>query len=203
MFDKKAILQGLYQFKEGSPAQKLGIKPIDLRKVGSSLANPSRSSGKKNVFEFTDGSALDAEAGVVGARMTLNGVTLTTRAIIGSDGTDQGNTTTIFKGVDALSINTGSVSGPEYQNFDPNEAWVFDFDADVTLNEIRFAGLESGETMTVTILDGSNDGKGSVQTVTDTNMLVLKKQVTAGTDIRIEQTSGKSRIDSIAVGISN
>ena len=203
MFDEAAMQEGLYQFKEGSPAQKLGIKPIDLRKVGSSLANPSRSSGKKNVFEFTDGSALDAEAGVVGARMTLNGVTLTTRAIIGSDGTDQGNTTTIFKGVDALSINTGSVSGPEYQNFDPNEAWVFDFDADVTLNEIRFAGLESGETMTVTILDGSNDGKGSVQTVTDTNMLVLKKQVTAGTDIRIEQTSGKSRIDSIAVGISN
>ena len=76
-------------------------------------------------------------------------------------------------------------------------------DADVTLGKIRFAGLESGETVTVTILDGSNDGKGSVQTVTDTNSLVLKKQVTAGTDIRIEQTSGKSRIDSIAVGISN
>ena len=203
MFDEAAMQEGLYQFKAGSPAEKLGIKPIDLRKVGSSLANPSRSRGKQNVFEFTDGSALDAEAGVVGARMTLNGVTLTTRAIIGSDGTDQGNTTTIFKGVDALSINTGSVSGPEYQNFDPNEAWVFDFDADVTLNEIRFAGLESGETMTVTILDGSNDGKGTAQTVTDTNSLVLKKQVTAGTDIRIEQTSGKSRIDSIAVGISN
>ena len=146
MFDEAAMQEELYQFKQGSHAQMLAIKPIVLHKVGSSLANSTRSSGKKNVFEFTDGSALDAEAGVVGARMTLNGVTLTTRAIIGSDGTDQGNTTTIFKGVDALSINTGSVSGPEYQNFDPNEAWVFDFDADVTLNEIRFAGLESGET---------------------------------------------------------
>ena len=131
--------------------------------------------------------------------MTLNGVTLTTRAIIGSDGTTEGNTTTIFKGVDALSINTGSVSGSEYQNFDPNEAWVFDFDTDVGLEAIHFAGLDRGETMTVTILDGSNEGQGTVQTVTDSDVLALKNQVSAGTDIRIEQIAGKARIDSISV----
>ena len=131
--------------------------------------------------------------------MTVNGITLTTRAIIGSDGASEGNTTTIFKGVDALSINTGSVGGPEYQNFDPNEAWVFDFDADVGLEAIRFAGLDRGETMTITILDGSNEGKGTVQTVTDSDVLTFKKQVAAGTDIRIEQIAGKARIDSISV----
>jgi len=27
-----------FRFKKGSPAKKLGIEPIDLRKVGSSLA---------------------------------------------------------------------------------------------------------------------------------------------------------------------
>jgi len=131
--------------------------------------------------------------------MTAGGITLTTREIIGSDGSNEGNTTTIFKGVDALSINTGSVSGPEYQNFDPNEAWVFDLDTDVVLDTIRFAGLERGETVNLTILDGSNEGKGSVQTVADTNILTLEKQVAAGTKIRIEQIAGKSRIDSISV----
>ncbi|TWU37906.1 hypothetical protein Q31b_46950 [Novipirellula aureliae] len=40
MFDEEAMKEGHYRFKTGSPAKKLGIKPIDLRKVGSSLANP-------------------------------------------------------------------------------------------------------------------------------------------------------------------
>ena len=199
MFDEKAMKEGLYRFLEGSPAAKLGIKPIDLREVGSSLANPSIARSANVIFDFTDGSALDAKAGVVGARMTAGGITLTTREIIGSEGSNEGNTTTIFKGVDALSINTGSVSGPEYQNFDPNEAWGFDFDTDVVLDAIHFAGLERGETVNVTVLDGSNDGKGRVQTVADTNILTLETQVAAGTKIRIEQITGNSRIDSISV----
>ncbi len=199
MFDREAMKQGLYRFKEGSPAAKLGIKPIDLRKVGSSRANPSKDQSGKVVFEFTDGSALDAKAGVVGARMTADGITLTSRAIIGSDKTSQGNTTTIFKSVDALSINTGSVSGPEYQNFDPNEAWVFDFDADVTLNEIRFAGLERGESVKVTVHDKSDGGKSLVRTLSNAEVLTIEKKVVAGTDIRIEQLTGKSRIDSITI----
>lgn len=48
MFDNEAMKEGLYRFKEGSPAEKLGIKPIDLREVGSSLADPSHAGGKKN-----------------------------------------------------------------------------------------------------------------------------------------------------------
>jgi len=101
--------------------------------------------------------------------------------------------------VDALSINTGSVSGPEYQNLDPKEAWVFDFDTDITLNEIRFAGLGRGENVKVTVLDGSNEGAGMVQTFSDAAALTLERKVGAGTDIRIEQVTGKSRIDSISV----
>jgi len=38
MFDKDAIKHKVFRFKAGSPAEKLGIKPIDLSKVGSSLA---------------------------------------------------------------------------------------------------------------------------------------------------------------------
>lgn len=166
--------------------EKLGIKLIDLREARSTLASALVAGAKKTVFKFTDGSALDAEAGVVGATMTVDEIALTTRAIIGSDQTDAGNTTTIFQKVDSLSINTGSVSGPEYQNFDPQEAWVFDFDADVILETIHFTGLDRGETMEVTILDGSNGGAGSVRTVTDEDSLLIKKPVPAGTDIRIE-----------------
>ena len=38
MFDEEAMKEGHYRFKKGSPAEKLDIKPIDLRDVGSSLA---------------------------------------------------------------------------------------------------------------------------------------------------------------------
>ncbi len=38
LFDREAMQKGLFRFKEGSPAEELGIKPIDLREVGSSLA---------------------------------------------------------------------------------------------------------------------------------------------------------------------
>lgn len=203
MFDEAAMKEGLYRFKKGSPAEKLGIQPIDLREVGSSLVNPSKSREDTVAFDFTDGTALDAKAGVVGARMTVSGITLTTRAIIGSDQSSEGNTTTIFKSNDALSINTGSVSGSEYQNFDPNEAWVFDFDTDVILGVINFTGLDSGETMKVTLLDESHGGNGTVYTVSDTNTLVIEKTLSAGTDIRIEQMTGKARIDSISLMVPN
>ncbi|MEO0453386.1 MAG: right-handed parallel beta-helix repeat-containing protein [Verrucomicrobiota bacterium] len=38
LFDEAAFEQRIYRFKPGSPAEKLGIQPIDLSKVGSSLA---------------------------------------------------------------------------------------------------------------------------------------------------------------------
>ncbi len=38
MFDKDAMKHKVFRFKPGSPAAKLGIKPIDLSKVGSTLA---------------------------------------------------------------------------------------------------------------------------------------------------------------------
>jgi hypothetical protein len=37
MFDEAAMKQNIYRFKKGSPAIALGIKPIDLSQVGSSL----------------------------------------------------------------------------------------------------------------------------------------------------------------------
>ena len=38
MFEEEAMTQKIFRFKDGSPAIKLGIKPIDLSKVGSTLA---------------------------------------------------------------------------------------------------------------------------------------------------------------------
>ncbi|MGJ8641499.1 MAG: right-handed parallel beta-helix repeat-containing protein [Opitutaceae bacterium] len=40
MFDEEAAKRGVYRFKQGSPAAKLGIQPLDLREVGSSLTVP-------------------------------------------------------------------------------------------------------------------------------------------------------------------
>ena len=50
LFDQEAMKQGIYRFEDGSPAEKLGIKPIDLRKVGSSLAPSSFSSADGVTF---------------------------------------------------------------------------------------------------------------------------------------------------------
>jgi hypothetical protein len=37
LFDKEAMRQKIFRFKPGSPAEKLGIKPLDLSKVGSTV----------------------------------------------------------------------------------------------------------------------------------------------------------------------
>jgi hypothetical protein len=39
LFDEEAMRKKVFRFKPGSPAEKLGIQPIDLSKVGSTLAN--------------------------------------------------------------------------------------------------------------------------------------------------------------------
>lgn len=41
MFDEDAFEQKIFRFKPGSPAEKLGIQPIDLSKFGSTVKNPS------------------------------------------------------------------------------------------------------------------------------------------------------------------
>lgn len=41
MLDEEAMKQKIFRFKSGSPAEKLGIKPIDLSNVGSTLARDS------------------------------------------------------------------------------------------------------------------------------------------------------------------
>ena len=38
LFDQEALKQKIFRFKSGSPAEKLGIKPLDMSQVGSTLA---------------------------------------------------------------------------------------------------------------------------------------------------------------------
>ena len=38
LFDEEAMNKKIFRFKPGSPAEKLGIKSIDLSNVGSTLA---------------------------------------------------------------------------------------------------------------------------------------------------------------------
>ena len=142
---------------------------------------------------------MDGKQGIVGAAMVVDGIALTTRQIIGSDKTDQGNTTTIYKTANSLTINTGSVSGPEYRDLDPGEAWVFDFDTDVVLNTIDLVGLDRGETMVITILDASNGGDGVAHKVSDKEHFKFGQALAAGTAVRIEQMVGVAKIGSISV----
>ena len=58
-FDQAAMKKGIFRFEKGSPAEKLGIKPIDLSEIGSSLAPSSFAATDDVSFGSTDGSALD------------------------------------------------------------------------------------------------------------------------------------------------
>ena len=58
-FDQAAMKKGIFRFEKGSPAEKLGIKPIDLSEVGSSLAPSSFAATDDVSFGSIDGSALD------------------------------------------------------------------------------------------------------------------------------------------------
>lgn len=40
MIDREAMKKKIFRFKSGSPCEKLGIKPLDFSKVGSTVQDP-------------------------------------------------------------------------------------------------------------------------------------------------------------------
>ena len=208
MFDEESMKLGLYRFKEGSPAEKLGIQPIDLREVGSSLAQKDFSgldakalaAGPRVLFDFANGTPFDQAA--IDAQMTVDDVTMTTVDIIDSDGVTEGSTTTIHAGMNALGIVSASGKG-DHESFDVGEAWVVQFDTNITSMEISFAGLDNQDVnvFTLSYRDGADDFSTKISgSNTRDGSYILKQSIPAGTSIRIELTAGNiSRIQSISV----
>ncbi len=110
---------------------------------------PEEPPGINQVFEFVDGSELDAAG--IGASMTVNGVTITTSDIIGLDGsrTSDGvkDHVTNIGAPGGLGINTDA--SDTAKNFESDEGWEFSFNTDVYLNNIDLLEMNSGGTLTI------------------------------------------------------
>ena len=144
------------------------------------------------LFEFLNNNGVGFDNNGVSASMTVDGITMSTVDIIGQDGslasTGTGNTTYI--GSNGLGVN--SADNPqgvskEYQNFDPNEAWVFKFDVDVYLSEIDLSSMGTGTYMTlstngVALLTMDESAASDIWSLGNTF-------VSAGTEVMIEDTS--------------
>lgn len=103
-----------------------------------------------DLITFADGDALDGS--MVGSTSVLAVGTLTTHAVVGSDGSAGGNSLETTDG--ALSIDTASVvPGGEQNQWNGNESWVFSFDVATTFSGISFNSLDTGNSFTFQSLD--------------------------------------------------
>lgn len=212
MFDEAAAKRGVYRFKPGSPAEKLGIQALDLREVGSSLTQPefggletrSVEKGHQVLFEFKNKTPFD-QAGV-NTSMTVDGVTITTVGVIDVDGVSPGSTTNIHFGMDALGV--ASASGQDDgKNFDVGEAWVFQFDEAITSLEMTFRGLDQSENdvFTLSFPDGADEFSLKISgRDTDQGVYSLARSLPAGTPFTLRLSSGNiAQIKSLGVTTSD
>ncbi|VGO11753.1 Arylsulfatase [Pontiella desulfatans] len=123
------------------------------------------------VFEFVDGSALDAAG--IGGGMTVGDVTITTLDVIGQDGTRAsggvGHGTNVGTN-DGLGIN--SADSDKANNFDSGEGWEFSFDTDVYLQSIDLLETVAGGTLAISsssftdiVISGAQDGASGLGNV--------------------------------------
>jgi hypothetical protein len=210
MFDKEAVRQGNYCFKEGSPAEQLGIKPIDLREVGSSLTQPSFkgidetivAEGERALFDFNNNTPFDNVP--VGASMTVDGITMATIEIIDIDGVSKGGKINIHAGVNAIGIRSASGKG-DHNNIDVGEAWGFTFDRNISSIELTLAGMDESDIFKLTIREGAEDMETdvSLNRMKD-GVFTLNQSISAQTPIEIKLIAGDiARIESIAVTSSS
>ena len=210
MFDKEAALEGVYRFKEGSPVEQLGIQPIDLSEVGSSLTQPTfkgigetvAAEGEKVLFDFNNNTAFDNVP--VGSAMTVDGSTMTTIEITDIDGVTKGGKVNIHAGVNAIGIRSASGQG-DHNHFDVGEAWGFSFDKDIASIELKLAGMEASDKFKLTIQEGAEDIEIEVS---HSNMkdgvYILNRAIAAQTPIEIKLIAGDiAQIESIAVTLSS
>lgn len=160
------------------------------------------------VFAFENANGVGFDNTGVGASMTVDGIKMTTVDILGQDGSSasSGTGNTTYIGSSGLGVNSADnpqgVSS-EYQNFDPNEAWIFSFDQDVYLSEINLASMGTGTYMTMSI--GGTVFMTFDETAASDIWDLGDTLVTAGTEVMIQNTSlttatdPNARIDSLTV----
>lgn len=212
MFDEEAAKLGVYRFMPGSPAEKLGIRPLDLREVGSSLTQPefggletrSLEKGHQVLFQFKNKTPFD-QAGI-NASMTVDDVTMTTVAVIDMDGMTQGGTTSIHAGMDALGVVSASGKG-NGKNFDVGEAWVFQFDKAITSLEIDFRGLDKSDNdvFTLSFPDGADEFSLKISGSDVSNgVYSLTRSLPSGTPLKLQLSSGNiAQVKSLSVTVSD
>ncbi|MDF7808675.1 right-handed parallel beta-helix repeat-containing protein [Pontiellaceae bacterium B12219] len=210
MFDKEAALEGIYRFQAGSPAEQLGIKPIDLRGVGSSLTQPhfkgfeetSAAEGEQVLFDFNNKTPFDNVP--AGAPMTVDGITMTTIEIVDVDGVTKGGKVNIHAGFNAVGIRSASGKG-DHNNIDVGEAWGFTFDSNITSIELKVAEMDESDVFKLTIREGAEDMETDVSLSRMKNgVFTLNQTISAQTPIEIKLIAGDiARIESIAVTPSN
>ncbi len=155
------------------------------------------------LYDFNNGTGFDNMG--IGGSMTVDQIKMTTVDIIGTDGTrssDLGDTyhrTNIFSDSRPLSIRSSGESGNDAKDFQLNEAWVFNFDADVYLNEINFRGLGAGESMTLSTVSATSTNQVLVMTSTNESSTagiwnLGDAFVDAGTSLMIQNTSEGSAV---------
>ncbi|MDF7822659.1 right-handed parallel beta-helix repeat-containing protein [Pontiellaceae bacterium B12227] len=206
MFDKEAAKQGIYRFKKGSPVEQLGIQPIDLREVGSSLTQPKfrgigeiiAEEGERVLFDFNNKTAFDNVP--VGTSMTVDGITMATIEIIDVDGVTKGGKVNIHAGVNAIGIRSASGQG-DHNNFDVGEAWVFTFDRNISSIELDLAGMDEPDKFKLALREGAEDFETEVSRSTiKGGLFTLNRSIAAHTPIEIKLIAGDiARVESIAV----
>lgn len=210
MFDEEAALQGIYRFKEGSPVEQLGIKPIDLSKVGSSLTQPSFkgisetsvAEGEKILFDFNNNTAFDNVA--VGATMTVGGTTMATIEIMDMDGVTKGGKVNIHAGVNAIGIRSASGQG-DHNHFDVGEAWTFTFDKNISSIELTFRAMVESDKFNLAIREGAEDIETEIASSKIKNgVYTLNRAIAAQTAIEIKLIAGDiASIESVSVTLSS
>lgn len=155
------------------------------------------------LYEFVADSEFDNQP--PGASMTRSNswhspITITTIDVIGQDGTSATNgvnNKTNITSIDQMGINSVN-NGPfssEYQDFNPNEAWIVSFDVDVAMVEIDLAGTSVDTEMTISspafpdfvLLGNGNDNDGVFS--------LSNVFVSAGTPVTFKMTSTTNASD--------
>ncbi|MEP4078396.1 discoidin domain-containing protein [Haloferula sp.] len=167
-------------------------------------------------YDFLEGSVWDGGAGggAIGAHASLTNVvtgesiTLRTVDVIGQDGSKASDGVSIHRtnisGATYLGIDdqAGGVGGygTEFRNFNPNEGWVFAFDEDVYLENIKLGSQNDDAELTLSsdVFDDMVLANGQPSDVHDLGY----RFVPAGTELSLMMTTPTNGMDT-GIGVTN
>ena len=190
----------------GTNFTEAGMGSLILEYVADTDEVPAYTNLTPAFFDFVDNDYVEFDRGGPGATMTRSNswgspITITTVEIVGQDGTSATNgipNLTNIQSQDNLGVNSAN-NGPysnESRDFNPNEAWVISFDADVYLVEIDLASVAVDTEMTMSspaFADFVMLGLGDDNTSGTWDL--LNTYVPAGAEVTFEMTSTTNASD--------